>query len=291
MAADDANRCIKNAIYRQFITVRDTSDNLQNVVAADPEISKDSGSFANAATAVTAIAGATGIYAFDITAAEWGINSTVLQLKPGGALVTTVVVLQPEPALDSGYIQSATGNTAVIAASASATDDLYNGAELEIARGTGIGQIRTVVDYVGSSKTVTLDRAWITVPITTSVYIIHPSVGVKHGIDIVAATNVEQIAANTTAATLLMKLYNAGLISNNVDDVAATTTSFKGASTLSAVDDFYNGGMIVFTSGTLSGLAEKILDYTGSTRLITLSGAMPSAPANGVTFVILGKIK
>jgi hypothetical protein len=69
-----------------------------------------------------------------------------------------------------------------------------------------------------------------------------------------------------------------------------TTTAFAGSSSLSATDDFYNGSVVVFSSGTLDGLARKITDYVGSTRTLTVSPALPSAPASAVTFRILGRI-
>ena len=69
-----------------------------------------------------------------------------------------------------------------------------------------------------------------------------------------------------------------------------TTTEFAGSSSLSSDDDFYNGSVLFFTSGDLDGLARKISDYTGSTRLITLSPALPAAPSSSVTFRIIGRI-
>ena len=43
---------------------------------------------------------------------------------------------------------------------------------------------------------------------------------------------------------------------------------FAGSSSLSSTDDFYVGAVLVFTGGDLDGLARKITDYTGSTRLL-----------------------
>lgn len=82
-----------------------------------------------------------------------------------------------------------------------------------------------------------------------------------------------------------------GQISSSVDDAAATTTSFIGAAGLSASNDFYNGAVLAITSGTLKGIARRISDYTGSTRTFTFNTAFPAAPANGVTFIILGRIE
>src|SRR3546814_3604334 len=55
-------------------------------------------------------------------------------------------------------------------ASSSSDNDEYNGLLITIASGLGAGQTRRVKDYVGSSKTVTVDTDWDTPPDNTSVY-------------------------------------------------------------------------------------------------------------------------
>lgn len=86
-------------------------------------------------------------------------------------------------------------------------------------------------------------------------------------------------------------LMDESAIQGSVNDASATTTGFVGDSGLSSTNDFYNGSVLVFTSGTLKGLARKVSDYVGSTKTFTLSSALPSAPANGVTFFIVGRIE
>lgn len=68
-----------------------------------------------------------------------------------------------------------------------------------------------------------------------------------------------------------------------VNDAGATTTTFITTLT-SAVDDFYNDELLIFTSGALIGQARPILDYNGTTKAVTLSEALTSAPADGVSF-------
>lgn len=65
-----------------------------------------------------------------------------------------------------------------IANNASSDNDFYNGSFLYIINGTGIGQIRKIIDYnvSGSNKTVTLESSFTTTPDITSVYEITPSV-------------------------------------------------------------------------------------------------------------------
>jgi hypothetical protein len=87
------------------------------------------------------------------------------------------------------------------------------------------------------------------------------------------------------------------VIDSSVNDAGPAVGDFDAASGLSASDDFYNGAVLVFTSGTLRGISRKISDYTGSTRNFAFTGAtgtadapFPTAPANADTFEILGRI-
>jgi hypothetical protein len=69
----------------------------------------------------------------------------------------------------TGVVQSATSTTVVLAASASAVDDTYNGMEVWIYADQGAGQRRTITDYVGATRTATV-AAWSVEPNSTSSY-------------------------------------------------------------------------------------------------------------------------
>lgn len=69
-----------------------------------------------------------------------------------------------------------------------------------------------------------------------------------------------------------------------------STTVFASISThLSAVDDYYNGRTIKFfgnVTSALAGIEKVVSDYAGSTRTITVSVALGTAPAAGDLFEI-----
>jgi hypothetical protein len=71
---------------------------------------------------------------------------------------------------DSGAAQAGTSTTITLKATASATNDVYNGMYVTITSGTGSGQIRLIEDYVGSTKVATVSEAWTTAPDATSNY-------------------------------------------------------------------------------------------------------------------------
>jgi hypothetical protein len=69
-----------------------------------------------------------------------------------------------------GIAQAGGATSITLQTSASAVDDIYNGQSIRILSGTGDDQIRTIVDYNGTTKVATIDRAWVTNPDTTSYY-------------------------------------------------------------------------------------------------------------------------
>ena len=77
--------------------------------------------------------------------------------------------LQAAPVTGTAQAGS-TSTTIKLAAGASATDDLYNGMIVSITGGTGVGQTRVIMDYVGSTKVATIDIAWTVTPDNTSAY-------------------------------------------------------------------------------------------------------------------------
>jgi hypothetical protein len=77
------------------------------------------------------------------------------------------------------------------------------------------------------------------------------------------------------------------IIAGAVNDAGATSLSFK--TTLTLVDDFPNDAFLVFVSGALAGESRKISDYANTNGQITLATALTTAPADGSSFVIVGR--
>ena len=49
-------------------------------------------------------------------------------------------------------------------------DDYYNGLDILITSGTGVGQVRRITDYDGSTRVATVDVPWTTLPTSASLY-------------------------------------------------------------------------------------------------------------------------
>lgn len=76
----------------------------------------------------------------------------------------------------TGTATAGAASTITLAAGASAVDDFYTGMTISIATGTGSGQAREIIGYVGSTKVATVSKAWTTTPDATSEYSIGANV-------------------------------------------------------------------------------------------------------------------
>ena len=67
-------------------------------------------------------------------------------------------------------VVSASSNTVVLDASASSVDDIYTGFRFYISIGLGVGEIHTISDYDGATRTATISDTFTVTPDTTSYY-------------------------------------------------------------------------------------------------------------------------
>jgi hypothetical protein len=85
-------------------------------------------------------------------------------------------------------------------------------------------------------------------------------------------------------------------LSSSIPSGTPAAGSFIGNTGLSSTDNFYQGCMLVFTSGANKGIARAISSYTGSSKTFSFTGAtdaidapFPTAPSTSDTFDILGR--
>lgn len=101
------------------------------------------------------------------------------------------------------------------------------------------------------------------------------------------SADIAAVKADTASAiTKLNTLLSSPAITAAVNDPGALTTSF--ITTLSSiVNDFYAGDLLVVTSDVLTSQARRVISYNGTTKTVTLSAPLTSAPINGVTFTLI----
>lgn len=77
----------------------------------------------------------------------------------------------PARAIRAGTCQAgSTSTTIVLDTGASAIDDFYKDCHVQTGTGTGAGQQRHIISYVGATRTATVSRAWATTPDNTTTF-------------------------------------------------------------------------------------------------------------------------
>ena len=89
----------------------------------------------------------------------------------------------------------------------------------------------------------------------------------------------------TAAANLALTLSGTGVVAGTASGTPDTTT-IPASDLASSVDDFYNGRVLLVTSGSLAGQITDVSDYTGSTKTLTVV-AMTTALTATETFLLI----
>jgi hypothetical protein len=197
--------------------------------------------------------------------------------------------------VNEGLAQAGSTTTITLNASASATDDAYNGQLVFIRSGTGQDQVGLVEDYVGSTKVATIRTRsatgqWATVPDTTSAYMMIPNLTFTLSeISSAVADGVwdEATSGHTTAGTTGKALIDSGAAGNPWSTDLATGYSGTQAGNIlnnvkSQADLIQSGGTVnVTTPVTATGqLASPLIigdDYLAANgRRFRWTVALPS---------------
>jgi len=111
------------------------------------------------------------------SSAQWTIQDNAAN----GAINTIIVSNTGSGYLcNSNTFATVTNSTSfILKASASNLDAAYAGSALFIRAGTGSGQIRTITNYKGASRVLTVNNAFTTIPDLTSEYYISPRVIIR----------------------------------------------------------------------------------------------------------------
>jgi hypothetical protein len=102
------------------------------------------------------------------TAANGAIHQIVMSNTGSGYLTTS-----------NTFASVVNSSVMVLKGNASGIDGVYTGSAIFIESGAGSGQLRSIIRYVGSSRTLTVNTAFSSVPNTTSQYLISPRVIVR----------------------------------------------------------------------------------------------------------------
>lgn len=142
--------------------------------------------------------------------------------------------------VDQGTAQAATSTTIQLRAAAGFADDEIVGAIVQITGGSaGVGQVRTITDYVSSTDTATVD-AWTTTPSGTITYKVWGSPAISP--TYVPAVNVTQVDG------VALDTHDAGSFPADVRSFGGTAGTFSGGrpevNTTHAAGTAWNSGAI-----------------------------------------------
>ena len=104
---------------------------------------------------------------------QWDVQAAAVQGQISATTISTAGTGYTEKV---GTVVLGGTNNIRIESSASGIADAYNGYSIYISSGTGAGQLRTIVNYDGSNKTVTVDSPFSPAVNTSSTYIVSPRI-------------------------------------------------------------------------------------------------------------------
>lgn len=209
----------------------------------DTKVSKDGGNFANTSNNPAAVGGTGSV--------GWSLVVTATELS--AAVVNIQIVDSATKAVEDQYLTIYTyghasakiqvdlsdvvraGLTALPNAAAEAAGGLYT-------RGTGAGQVNQSNNGEVDTKTVRF---------TTDA--------------------LDAAALKADAVTEIVTAILAGFAPAEFKAASGTATTVVLPSGASAVDDFYNGFLVVISGGTGIGQARRVFDYTGASRTVTIA--------------------
>lgn len=113
----------------------------------------------------------------DDSSAQWDVQQAAVN---GAIEIIDVVANGSNYIFRANTFASVTNSTSMILdSSASNDDDIYTGSSVFITSGLGAGQIRDVIDYVASTRTITVNTGFTTVPNSSSAFYIGPKITIS----------------------------------------------------------------------------------------------------------------
>jgi hypothetical protein len=109
--------------------------------------------------------------------AQWSVQTAA----SNGAIHNILITANGTGYLTTSNTFSSISNstTMVLKNNANTTDDMYTRSTLYLSTGLGAGQLRRIVNYVGATRTVTVNTAFTQSPNTSTGYIVGPNVIIK----------------------------------------------------------------------------------------------------------------
>lgn len=194
----------------------------------------------------------------------------------------------------AGTAAAAAAASITLASNASGTDGAYDGMWIMVTAGTGLGQLRTIASYTGSSKVADVSESWTTVPDATSQYVVAADpyqtlAAAPYPFNLPVNMPLVEVRRYLAALkTTLADIYTALLApTNNGAAQAGGTDTITLAASASSTDGAYDTMMVSLVGGTGAGQSRRITGYTGASRLATVGQTWATVPDNTTQYLVL----
>lgn len=273
----------KNAAFTVTFPIYDADGDLVTAAATlDSEVSKDGGTFTDCTNEASEIATSSGIYTLALTATEMNadIVATITKTGTAGAKTAVNVMYTVTRQIIDLAFPTTTGRSMDVTATGAVGVDFDNIEGTLDAAEIGTGAITAAKFAAGA-----IDASAIA---TDAI-----------GSDELAATAIAEIAdgvwdeamsGHNTLGTYGQAFNGLVPIRGAVNDAGATAADFDTDGFTEASDNHFNGSVMVFTTGALTGQARIISTYTGVGQNCAFNRNWTEAPANNDEFVILGPL-
>jgi len=212
-------------------------------------------------------------------------------------------ILKAAPMFATGTAQSSFLVMTTLDAGASAVDNAYIDCWVWVVAGTGVGQIRRINSYTGSTKVAITDYVWDTDLDATSKYIILPIAGqdvaawdrtsitplISGRIDASVGAWKGAVVADIVGTGSWGGLVPAAMSVQQGTVVAAGTDTFAVtlAAAASIIDDYYKDCQIWLMHGTGAGQVRRISGYIGSSQSAVVDVPFVTAADSTTYYIIL----
>ncbi len=217
----------------------DSTDHTTGKTGLSPTVTirKRAGSFASPSGTVTEIAN--GFYKVAAAMSDNSLSGALALHATATGADPTDSVFDVIAGIRHSTAQSGAASSITLDSSASSTDRIYNGLQIMILSGTGAGQTRRIVHYIGSSKIAYINTPWTTNTDNTSVFLL------QHFAQIISSLS-SGLAQGGGANTITLGSHE------------------------SSVSNTLAGGFLKIAGGTGIGQVQTIVSYGGSTKVATL---------------------
>lgn len=173
-----------------------------------------------------------------LTANDASAQWSVQQAAANGAIHHIRITANGSGYLSTNGTFAAITNSSVVrlASTANTTDSIYVDSSIFISSGSGATQLRRITNYVGSTRTATVNTAFTTTPNTSSTYIVSPTVIIKGDSGQSSSTRATAYVSNTFGGQVrTISMINEGLNYSTANVTIYEKTGFGSGAAASAI--------------------------------------------------------